>query len=265
MSGSARRAADSRPMQWLARAGLVARGVIYILIGWVAILVALGSSGHQADQQGALQLLAGTPIGLVSLWLLFIGFVGYALWRFSQVLYGVPGEGTGAGPRLKSLVRGLIYASFAVLTFKVVTGKHTNQKAQQQDFTASLMHHTGGQWLVGIIGLVIVICGAALVIEGIRQKFMKQLNTSQMSARTRQAVRRLGMVGTTARGLVFALAGVLVIDAAITYNPAKAAGLDKALHTLRNQPFGEFLLILAALGLIAFGIYGLAEARWRRV
>jgi hypothetical protein len=94
---------------------------------------------------------------------------------------------------------------------------------------------------------------------------MKQLMTSQMSARTRQAVRRLGMVGTTARGLVFALAGVLVIDAAITYDPAKAGGLDKALHTLRNQPFGEFLLILAALGLIAFGIYGLAEARWRRV
>jgi len=252
-------------MQWLARAGLTARGVIYILIGWVAILVALGSKGHQADQQGALQLLAGTPLGLVSLWLLFIGFVGYALWRFSQVLSGVPGEGSGAGPRLKSLVRGLVYASFAVLTFKIITGKHANQKAQQQDATASLMHHTGGQWLVGIIGLIIVIVGAALVIEGIRQKFMKHLMTSRMSARTRQAVRRLGMIGTTARGLVFALAGVLVIDAAITFDPAKAGGLDKALHTLRNQPFGEFLLILAALGLIAFGIYGLAEARWRRV
>ena len=124
MSSNARRASESRPMQLLARAGLVARGVIYILIGWVAILVALGSKGHQADQQGALQLLAGTPVGLVSLWLLFIGFVGYALWRFSQVLSGVPGEGTGAGPRLKSLVRGLVYASFAVLTFKIITGKH---------------------------------------------------------------------------------------------------------------------------------------------
>lgn len=265
MSNSGRRVSESRPAQLLARAGLVARGVIYILIGWVAILVALGDKAHQADQQGALQLVAGTPLGLVSLWLLFIGFAAYALWRFSQVLYGVPGEGTGAGPRVKSLVRGLVYASFAVLTFKIITGKHTNQKAQQQDVTASLMHHTGGQWLVGLIGLIIVIVGAALVIEGVRQKFMKQLMTSQMSARTRQAVRRLGMVGTTARGLVFALAGVLVIDAAITYDPAKAGGLDKALHTLRNQPFGEFLLILAALGLIAFGIYGLAEARWRRV
>ncbi len=265
MSGSARRASDSRPGRLLARAGLAARGVIYILIGWVAILIALGSKSHQADQQGALQLLAGTPLGLVSLWLLFIGFVGYALWRFSQALYGVPGEGAGAGPRLKSLVRGLVYASFAVLTFRIVTGKHTNQRAQQQDFTASLMHHTGGQWLVGIVGLVIVIVGAALVVEGARHKFMKHLMTSQMSARTRQAVRRLGTVGTIARGLVFALAGALVIDAAVTFNPAKAGGLDKALYTLRNQPFGEFLLALAALGLIAFGIYGLAEARWRRV
>jgi uncharacterized membrane protein len=265
MSGRARRASESGPAQLLARAGLVARGVIYILIGWVAILVALGDKAHQADQQGALQLLAGTPLGLVSLWLLFIGFVGYALWRFSQAIWGVPGEGTGAGPRLKSLVRGLVYAFFAILTFKIVTGKHTNQKAQQQDFTASLMHHTGGQWLVGIIGLIIVIVGLALVLEGLRHTFMKHLMTSRMSPRTRQTVRRLGTVGTTARGLVFALAGVLVIEAAITFNPSKAGGLDKALHTLRNQPFGEFLLILAALGLIAFGAYGLAEARWRRV
>jgi len=265
VSGTARRASVSRPAQLLARAGLVARGVIYILIGWVAILVALGDKSHQADQQGALQLLAGTPVGLVSLWLLLIGFAGYALWRFSQAIYGVPGEGTGAGPRVKSLARGLVYAFFAVLTFKIVTGQHTNQKAQQQDITASVMQHTGGQWLVGIAGLIIVIIGAALVIEGIRQKFMKHLMTGQMSPRTRQTVRRLGMVGTTARGLVFALAGALVIDAAVTFDPSKAGGLDKALYTLRSQPFGEFLLILAALGLIAFGSYGLAEARWRRV
>jgi hypothetical protein len=94
---------------------------------------------------------------------------------------------------------------------------------------------------------------------------MKFLQTAQMSRRTRRVVERLGMVGTVARGLVFALAGVLVVDAAVTYQPSKAGGLDKALLTLRNQPFGEFLLILAALGLITFGIYGLCEARWRRV
>jgi hypothetical protein len=265
MSISARQASASRPAQWLARLGLTARGVIYILIGWVAILVAIGQRSHEADQAGALQLLAREPFGLLLLWLLFIGFWGYALWRLSEAAFGVTGEGNGAGPRLKSLIRAVMYAIFGFLTLKVITGKKASQTSQQKDITASLMHHTGGRWLVGIIGLAIVIAGLTLVFEGLRRRFMKYLRTGEMSPRTRRAVQRLGMVGTTARGAVFALAGILVIDAAVQFKPSRAGGLDKALLTLRNQPFGEFLLILAALGLIAFGIYGLAEARWRRV
>jgi hypothetical protein len=264
-AGTARRASDSPAARALARAGLTARGILYILIGWVAILVALGQSSHQADQQGALQLLAGQPYGLVLLWLLGIGFAGYALWRLSEAAFGVTGEGNGAGPRLKSLVRALIYAFFAYLTFKVIAGAGGSQTKKQQDLTATVMHHPGGQWLVGIAGLAIVIAGLVLVSEGIRRKFLKYLQLSQMSPRTRRLVERLGMIGTAARGAVFALAGVLVIEAAVTYQPAKAGGIDKALLTLRNQPFGEVLLILAALGLIIFGIYGLCEARWRRV
>jgi hypothetical protein len=264
-SGSARRAADSPAARALARAGLTARGVLYILIGWVAILVALGQTSHEADQAGALQLLAGTPLGLVSLWVLGIGFAGYALWRLSEAAFGVTGEGSGAGPRLKSLVRAVIYAVFAYLTFQVIVGSAGSQKKKQQDLTAKIMHHTGGRWLVGIVGLVIVIAGLALIVEGIRRKFLKQLQTGQMSPRTRKIVERLGMIGTAARGAVFALAGVLVMEAAITHKPGKAGGIDKALLTLRNQPFGEFLLIVAALGLIVFGVYGLCEARLRRV
>ena len=102
--GSARRAANSPAVRALARAGLAARGIIYVLIGWVAILLAVGQSSREADQEGALQLLAGKPYGMVSLWLLGIGFVGYALWRFSEAAFGVTGEGNGAGPRLKSLL-----------------------------------------------------------------------------------------------------------------------------------------------------------------
>ena len=102
-------------------------------------------------------------------------------------------------------------------------------------------------------------------IQGIGRKFLRYLQLSQMSPRTRRLVERLGMIGTAARGAVFALAGVLVVAAAMTYDPAKAGGIDKALRTLRNEPFGEVLLFLAALGLIIFGIYGLCEARWRRV
>jgi hypothetical protein len=265
-SGTARRASDSPAARALARAGLTARGALYILIGLVAILVALGQTSQEADQQGALQLLAGQPYGLVALWLLGIGFAGYALWRLSEAAFGVTGEGNGAGARLKSLVRALIYAFFAYLTFKIIAGTGTgSQTKKQQDLTATVMHHSGGQWLVGIVGLAIVIAGLVLVFEGIRRKFLKYLQLSQLSPRARRIVEWLGVIGTAARGAVFALAGVLVIEAAVTYKPAKAGGIDKALLTLRNQPFGELLLILAALGLIIFGIYGLCEARWRRV
>jgi hypothetical protein len=263
--GEARRASDSRPARVLARAGLAARGVIYILIGWVAILIVLGHGPHEADQAGALQLLAGKPYGTVSLWLLGIGFIGYALWRLSEAAFGVTGEGNGAGPRLKSLARAVVYAGFAYLTFKVIAGAASSQSQQQQDTTAKVMQHPGGQWLVGIAGLIIVIIGAALALEGLRRKFMKNLRTAQMSPRTRGVVELLGVVGTTARGVIFALAGVLVIDAAVTFDPSKAGGLDKALLTLRNQPFGDILLVLAAVGLAIFGVYGLCEARWRKV
>lgn len=261
----ARRASDSQGAHVLARAGLTARGVIYILIGWVALLVALGHSSHEADQQGALQLLAGKPYGLVSLWLLAIGFAAYALWRLSEAAFGVTGEGNGAGPRLKSLGRGVVYAFFVVLTIKVISGKQGSQSGQQQDVTAHAMQHPAGRWLVAIVGVIIVIAGLALVLEGLRHKFMKQLRTAQMSARTRRVVKWLGTIGTSARGVVFALAGILVIDAAVTHNAAKSGGVDTALLTLRDKPFGLVLLILAALGLVIFGVYGLCEARWRKV
>src|SRR5215469_5431022 len=264
--GTARRASDSPAARVLARAGLTARGVLYILIGWVAILVALGQTSQQADQQGALQLLARQPYGLASLWLLAIGFAGYSLWRLSEAAFGVTGEGKGAGPRLKSLVRAVIYAFFAYMTFKIISGAGGgSQTRRQQDLTATVMHHAGGRWLVGLVGLVIVIVGLLLVAEGVRRRFLRHLQLGQLRPRTRGVVQWLGMIGTAARGVVFALAGILVIDAAVTYQPAKAGGIDKALLTLRHQPFGEFLLILAAVGLIVFGVYGLCEARWRKV
>jgi hypothetical protein len=262
---AARRASDGPVVQLLARAGLTARGVIYLLVGWVALLVALGQSSREADQQGALQLLAGKSYGLVSLWLLGTGFAAYALWRLSEAAFGVIGAPPGAGPRLKSLARAVIYAGLAYLTFEVISGTGASQSRRQQDMTATALQHPAGRWAVGIAGLIVVICGLALVVEGARRKFMKYLRIAQMSARTRRAVELLGMIGTIARGLVFALAGVLVVDAAVTYEASESGGIDKALLTLRNQPFGEFLMMLAALGLVVFGVYGLCEARWRKV
>ena len=262
---TARRASNSPAAHFLARAGLTARGIIYILVGWVAVLVALGHSSREADQTGALQLLVGKPYGLVSLWLLGIGFAAYALWRLSEAAFGVTGERPGAGPRLKSLGRAIIYAGFSYLTFTVIAGTDRSQSGRQQDITATAMQHPAGRVLVGVVGLVVVACGIVLVVEGVRKKFMKHLQTGRMSARTRRVVEVLGVTGTIARGVVFALVGVLVIDAAVTHKAAESGGIDKALLTLRDQPFGEFLMLLAALGLLIFGVYGLCEARWRKV
>ena len=250
---------------WLARTGLTARGIIYLLVGGVAVLVAVGHSSREADQRGALQLLADKPAGVILLWLLGIGFAAYALWRLSEAAFGVTGDPPGAGPRLKSLARGLIYAGFAYLTFDVISGSRRSQSHQQEDMTATAMRHAEGRWLVGLVGAVVVIAGLVLVIEGVRRKFMKYLRTWEMSRRTRRVTELLGMIGTIARGVVFALAGALVIDAAVTHQASQAGGIDKALLTLRNQPFGEVLVLLAALGLVVFGIYGLCEARWRKV
>jgi uncharacterized integral membrane protein len=243
----------------------VARGIIYILIGWIAVLVALGHGSHEADQQGALQYLAGKPYGSVSLWLLAFGFAAYSLWRLSEAAFGGAGDGKRTGPRLRALARAVIYGGLAYLTFQVLSGTRGSQSGQQQDVTAMVLHHPGGRWLVGIVGLIVVIIGLVLALEGVRHKFMKYLRTSQMSPRTRRAVRLLGVIGTVARGLVVALVGIGVVDAAVSYNSAASGGIDKALLGLRNQPAGAMLLMLVALGLVIFGIYGLCEARWRRV
>ena len=147
----------------------------------------------------------------------------------------------------------------------MIAGASGSQTGNQQDLTATAMRHAGGRWLVGAVGLVVVIAGLVLIVQGARRMFLRYLQKSQMSPRVRRVVEWLGVIGTVARGVVFALAGALVLEAAIAYEPSKAGGIDKALLTLRNQPFGRFLLIFAALGLVVFGVYGLCEARWRKV
>ncbi|HEX6855394.1 MAG TPA: DUF1206 domain-containing protein [Streptosporangiaceae bacterium] len=260
----AKRAARGPVSTVLARAGLTARGLIYLLVGLVAILIAAGRSGREADQSGALKLLAGNPPGLVALWLLGLGFAAYALWQLSEAAFGVTGADPGPGPRLKALVSAIPYAGLSVLTFDVILGTGSSQAKREQDWSAKAMHYPGGRWVVGIIGIIIAIVGLVFVVAGVRATFMRLLETSQLSPRTEALVKGLGIIGSIARGLIFALAGALVVQAAVDYQPAKARGLDKALLTLRDQPFGTALLSLAALGLIVFGLYALCEARWHK-
>lgn len=264
LSGRARELAGAEPMNWAARAGLTARGAVYLLIGLLALLVA---QGHRAavDQKGALAQVLAKPYGGWVVGLLAVGFALYALWRLSEAAFGVAGEGRKAGPRVQSLVRGLAYLFLAYTAVSLIQGSRQGQSAQQKGWTAQTMAHPGGRWIVLIVGAAVVVVGLVMVGEGVRLKFMRYFPAGAIPDRARNAVKQLGRIGTVARGLVFALAGALTVAAAWTYDPSKAAGLDGALKTLRDQPYGPYLLGAAGLGLIAFGVYGLAEARYRRV
>jgi hypothetical protein len=263
-TGAAERAAGSRPVDWIARAGLTARGVVYILIGVLALLVAGGASA-QVDQKGALAQVLAEPFGTWIVGALAVGFAGYALWRFSESAFGVTGEGHKTGPRLQALARGLIYAFLAYTAVSLLRGSTGTQSVQQQGYAAAAMAQPGGRWAVGLAGLGIAVAGTTMVVGGARLTFMRYFPAAGLAPRARAWIRSLGRIGTIARGLVFTLMGALVVAAAWTYDAAKASGLDGALKTLRDRPFGGALVGVAAVGLIVFGVYGLAEARYRRV
>lgn len=264
-SVTVRRAARGDAMHALARWGLAARATIYLLIGILALALAFGSKQHEADQRGALQELTQHTGGTLLVWLIGIGLAGYALWRFSEAAFGVVGEGKKTGPRVQSFARGCIYGFFAVSAFKVASASGAGSQAhQQQSMTARAMQHSWGRWAVGIVGAIIVVCGLVLIWEGIKRKFEKYLDLGRMSPSTRKVVEVLGVTGTVARGVVFAASGAFVIAAAVDFNPRKARGLDRALRELADTPAGPWLLVAVAIGLVMFGIYGYAEAKWRR-
>lgn len=261
--GSARELGNET-LHWSARLGLSARALTYMLIGVLALLMAVGRSSRETDQWGAFQQINRGSFGHIVLWIVAIGLAGYSLWRFSETVTGAAGDGNKAGARVKSFFRGCIYGFFAVNAFQIALGNRTSSQAnRQQSITAMVMHHSGGRWAVGIVGAIVVLVGLTLVYEGLSRKFEKYLRTAAMSPSTRRIVRVLGTIGTAARGVVFALAGIFAMQAAVEYKPSKAAGLDGALRALRDTPAGPWLLGVAAAGLIAFGMYGFAEARWR--
>jgi hypothetical protein len=263
-----RDAASSRWLQWLARGGLAARGALYLLIGVLAVQIAFGSRGKQADTSGALRAVAMHPGGIVVLWLLAVGFAGLAIWRFAEVAYGQAGPGgRKAGKRLGSLARAVLYAFIcgSVVSFILGTGGKTSGNTQSKDATATLMAHSGGRWLVALIGIGIGIGGLALAVYGIRRKFLEHLNMAQMSRSTAKVVKTLGVVGYVARGVVFCVAGGFLVDAAVSFSPQKAQGIDGSLLKLATTPLGPGLLVVVALGLVIFGVYSCCEARWREV
>jgi hypothetical protein len=263
-----RQAANSPAMKWLARAGFVARGIMYAVIGWIALQIAFGHSGQQADKNGAVHTISSTPFGAFALWVLVVGFFGMALWRLSEAIYGAPGpDGRKATARLGALARVVIYTvtGYGVLKYAIGTGGPQSTDKQSVDLTATLLHHPGGRALVVVIGLALAIGGLVLAYQYWKMHFLKNMNLGQARPRTRQIVEWLGRIGGVARGVVFATAGVFLVVAAVQYKPQEAKGIDSALRALAGTPAGPWLLALVAIGLIMFGAFSLCEARWRRV
>jgi hypothetical protein len=251
----------------MTRVGLVARGLLYLLIGWLALQVAFGHGGREADRKGALQAVADKPGGVVVLCLMTAGFFALALWQYSEALYGRPiPDGDKPVKRLGSAFRGVIYtAGFAGMLTYVFghSGKSSDQ--QSKTFTARAMAEPGGRWLVLAIAVGFLIWGGIVLVNAARRAFLDELKTAGMSRTVRRAVQPLGMAGNGARGLIGAAVGVFLGHAAMTFQPGKAQGLDGTLREFAATPAGGWGLAAVAVGLLTFGLYSFCEVRWRKV
>ncbi|XVU23305.1 DUF1206 domain-containing protein [Actinoplanes sp. CA-054009] len=264
---TASRAADSKPLEYLARGGFIGYGIIHLIFAWIALQVAFQGSSQESDQSGALQTLAGNGLGKTLLVVIAIGMAAMAIWQAFEAVIGESGEQnrTAMAERVLSGVRAVLYGYLAWMAVKILQGSNASMGDNYESKSSGLMGSTGGRWLVGFIGLVILGVGIGMAIYGLRRKFVKHLNTQEMTHGTRQPIIRLGMAGYAAKGVAYAIAGVLFVAAAVTFDPDKARGLDAALKTLAGHPWGVWLLAVIAVGIAAFGVYCIAQAKYRKV
>ncbi len=264
---SAKQVAQSKPVKVGARIGILAYGITHLLIGWLALQVAFGQGGEQADQGGAFTQLAAQPFGRVLLWVLTVGFVATALWRLEQAIWGFSYESDRTTNLRKRAVSGfkvVVFIALAVLAGRTAAGGGGGGGGAQQGATAGVLGLPGGQFIVGAVGLGIIGAGGAKIYQGWQKKFRDDMEMPS-DRRARMVAERTGQVGFIAKGVAIALIGILVVIAAIRFDPAEASGLDKALKSLVSQPFGPYLLTVVALGLICYGVFCFFDARYHRV
>ena len=253
----------------LARVGLVAKGVSYALVGVLAIKLAADSGGKATSRQGALHTLAQHSFGKFVLVVLAFGFAAYAVWRFAQAFFDKNNEGDGAkglAKRAGYFGRGAIYAGLTYSTIKILSGsaeQSQNQKAHKT--AATVLSWPAGKWIVGAAGLVLIGVGLWNGYRALEKKFLKNWKTEKMGPTAQRWGTRSGVVGLSARMVVFALIGIFVVKAAYDYNPREAIGLDGALQKLASQSYGSWLLGIVAAGLLAYAVFCFFEARYREV
>lgn len=253
----------------LARLGYIAKGIVYAIVGVLAVQAAFGIGGQTTDTKGALGTIAAQPFGTFLLVLLTIGLIGYVIWRFIQAIQDPEHKGDKAkdwARRLGYGISGLVYASLALSAMKLIAGSGGGSSSNStQDWTARLLSQPFGQWLVGTVGAFIIGLGFYQFYRAYKAKFRQQLKLREMSPAEETWAIRIGRFGTAARGVVFVIIGFFLIQAALHSNPKEARGLDGALQTLAQQPYGPWLLGIVALGLVAYAIHMWVQARYRRI
>ena len=255
-------------IEYLARFGYAAKGAVYATVGALAFQAAFDAASSATNKQGALQEIASQPFGQVLLGLVVIGLLGYVVWRFVQAGLDPERKGNdakGIAVRTGYMISGFVYAGLGLVAIRILIGSGGGSSNNAQDWTARLMAQPFGPWLVGIVGVVIIGVGAYQAYRAYTAKFRDTLKLGEMSPSEETWATRAGRVGFAARAVVYAIIGGFLVQAALQADPNQAGGLDKALQTLAAQPYGPWVLGIVALGLIAYGIFSVVEARYRQV
>jgi hypothetical protein len=255
-------------IKFLARVGLVAKGVSYAIVGVLALELAFGHGGKATSRTGALATLARSGFGKVLLGLLACGFAAYALWRLAEAFFDEGGDGDDAGgiaKRIGAFARAALYVGLTYTTLEILSnsGSHGSQNAKTHHATAVVLSWPAGTWLVALGGLVIAAAGVFNAYRAVTRSFEKRWKGKDPEARRWGA--RIGVVGLLSRFVVFGLIGVFLVKAALDYNPKDAVGLDGALQRLASHPYGHVLLGIVAVGLVAYGVFCFVDARYRQV
>jgi hypothetical protein len=259
--------AESRWVERAGRAGYVAKGVIYSLIGLIALQVPLGLEEQPEDKQGALRMVAQQPFGELLLLALAAGLAGYALWRLAQAFFDTEDDGTdakGLAKRGSYVARAALYGFFAFSAFALVAGLGSSGGNEQQE-AASAFDLPLGRWLVAAVGLGFLGAGVYNGYRSLTKGFRKHLREHEVSPKVRGWVIVLGVVGHAARAVVFSLVGIFLVRAAWEYDASEAKGIDGALLTLAEAPYGPAVLFAVGAGLLAYGAFCLVQARYREV
>lgn len=258
MKSDAASAARGSTMTTIAAVGLLALGLVHVLIGGLAFGIAWGGGGEEASASGAFSKLAEQPLGTALLWVAAIGLVGLTIWQISEAIWGHQDKDGAAqvGKRVASGGKAVAYLVLAIIAGRTAMGSSSGGGSAEEGLTAKLLGAPAGQFLVAAVGVGIVAIGIYLVHRGVTKGFAKHLG-----GHASPATIRLGQVGHIAKGVAYAIIGVLFVTAAVKHDPEQSGGLDEALTTLRDQPYGQWLLTAVALGLIAYGLYAFVWAR----